>query len=104
MKKIDYDEIIRRFSYFRNKANFSGRELSERLDYNPQFVKTIERKEVELKVSTLLNFCEIMEITPQEFFYLGDKYNKNDAELLEIISSLSFDEKEAILKVIKLMK
>ena len=78
MGKINYDEIIKRVGYFRTKANLSLRETSVRLGYNPQFMKTIENKTVELKVKTLLDFCEVVEITPQDFFYLGNEYNKDD--------------------------
>ncbi len=104
MKQIDYDEVINRFGYFRNKANLSARDLSERLDYNPQFVSTIESKKIELKVSTLLKFFEVVEITPQDFFYLGKEYNKEDKNLLEMFSSLSNENKNTIIDLMKKLK
>ena len=104
MEKISYDEIIKRVGYFRTKANLSLRETSVRLGYNPQFMKTIENKTIELKVKTLLDFCEVVEITPQEFFYLGSEYNKEDKYLLELYSGLSAENKQTIIDLIKKLK
>lgn len=104
MRKITYEEIINRIGFFRNKANLSLRETSLRLGYNPQFMKTIENKSIELKVKTLLDFCELVEITPQDFFYLGDQYNKEDKNLLELYHNLSSDNKQTILDLMKKLK
>ncbi len=104
MSKIDYDEIIKRFGYFRTRANLSMRETSLRLGYNPQFVKTIENKKVELKVKTLLDFCDIVDITPHDFLYLGENYNKEDKNLLEMFNTLSADNKQMIIDLMKKLK
>ena len=77
-KIITYDDVIKRIGYFRTKANLSMREASLQLGYNPQFMSTIENKTIELKVKTLLDFCNMLEITPQDFFYMGEHYNKED--------------------------
>lgn len=100
-KKIDYNEVINRLGYFRTKANLSAREASLRLGYSEQFIKRIENKSVELKVSTLLDFLDIVSITPQDFFYLGDKFNKDDKNVLELYGSLSEDNKQMILELMK---
>lgn len=104
MTKITYDEVINRIGYFRTKANLSLRETSARLGYNPQFMKTIENKSIELKVKTLLDFCDIVDITPQDFFYLGEHYNKEDKNVLELYNSLSADNKQTIIELMKKLK
>lgn len=104
MKKITYEDVINRIGYFRNKANLSGRETSMRLGYNAQFMKTIENKSIELKVKTLLDFCEVVGISIQDFFYFGNEYNKYDLEFLETFSKLSTDDKETILTIMKKLK
>lgn len=103
-KKIDYDEIIKRIGYFRTKANLSMREASMRLGYNPQFMSTIENKSIELKVKTLLDFCEMVDITPQDFFYLGTQFNEEDKNELALYNSLSADDKQMILDLMKRLK
>ena len=103
-KKIDYNDIIQRIGYFRTRANLSARETSLRLGYSEQFMKRIENKSVELKVKTLLDFCDIIEITPQDFFYLGDHYNKEDKNVLDLYNRLSSDNKQIILDLMKKLK
>ena len=100
-KKLDYNDIIYRIGYFRAKANLSARETSLRLGYSEQFMKRIENKSVELKVSTLLDFFDIVDITPQDFFYLGEQYNKEDKNVLNLYNSLSADSKQIILDLMK---
>ena len=104
MSKMTYDEIINRVGFFRTKANLSLRETSVRLGYNPQFMKTIENKSIELKVRTLLDFCEVVDITPQDFFYLGEKFNKEDKDVLDLFNNLSADSKQTILNLMKKLK
>ncbi len=103
-KKIDYNEIINRVGYFRTKANLSARETSLRLGYNEQFMKRIENKSVELKVSTLLEFFDIVDITAQDFFYMGENYNKEDKNILDLYNNLSEDSKQTILDLMKKLK
>ncbi len=103
-KKVDYNEVVNRMGYFRTQANLSMREMSFRLGYTEQFIKRIENKSVELKVKTLLDFCDIVGITIQDFFYLGESYNKEDKNLLELYGSLSADNKQIILDLMKKLK
>lgn len=104
MKNTTYDEVIKRIGYFRTKANLSLRETSMRLGYNPQFMKTIENKSIELKMKTFLDFCEIVDITPQDFFYLGEHFNKEDKNILEMYHNLSDDSKQTIIDLMKKLK
>ena len=102
--KITYDEVIYRVGYFRTKAHLSLRETSTRLGYNPQFMKTIENKSIELKVSTVLEFCDVVGIDIQDFFYLGKQYSTDDKHLLELFASLSDDSKKLIVELMKKLK
>ena len=103
-KKIDYNEVIARMGFFRNKANLSARETSFRLGYTEQFITRIENKSVELKVKTLLDFFDIVGITAQDFFYLGKEYNEEDKNVLELFSNLSKDNKQLVIDLIKKLK
>lgn len=103
-KKIDYDEVINRMGFFMNKANLSARATSFPFDHGEQFMKRILNKKVELKVKTLLEFFDIVDITPQDFFYLGKEYNKEDKNLLDMFNSLSSEAKATIINLMKQMK
>lgn len=104
MGKITYDDVITRMGYFRNKANLSMREASLQLGYNPQFMSTIENKTIELKVKTLLEFCDLVDITPQDFFYMGEHYNKEDKNVLDLYNQLSSDNKQLIISLMQKLK
>ena len=67
-------------------------------------MKRIENKSVELKVSTLLDFFDIVDITPQDFFFMGDHYNKEDKNVLDLYNNLSADSKQMIIDLMKKLK
>ena len=104
MKQIDYDEVIRRLGYFRNLNKLSMRETSLRLGQSDQFMKTIENKSVNLKVKTLLEFCEIVGITLYDFVYLGDQFSPEHKECLNLFLKLSDENKKAVIQIMKSMK
>ena len=103
-KNISYDDIIYRIGYFRNKNNLSARETSLQLGFSDSFINRIERKSVELKVSTLVNFMELCNITPEEFFYYKPENYEKDKELLQIIKSLSNENKDALIDIARRLK
>lgn len=102
--KIDYDEVLNLIGYFMNKANLSARATSLRLGFSEQYMKRILNQSVDLKVKTLLNFMELIDITPQDFFYLGKSYNKNDKYMLDMFNNLSNESKETIVNLMKQLK
>lgn len=104
MKNDKYDDLLNRMGYFMNKANLSARQTSLRLGYTEQFMKRIFNKTVELKVSTLLEFFDLVEITPQDFFYLGKAYNKEDKNMLDMFNNLSSEGKATIVNLMKQIK
>lgn len=99
-----YKEIIFKIGYYRNKNNLSARETSLQLGFSDSFVNRIERQTVELKVSTLLKFFEIVNITPQEFFYPNPENYAKDMEIFEAIKSLSQENKATILELANKLK
>lgn len=104
MKKINYDDVIARIGYFRNRANLSARETSFRLDKGELYLTRIENKQVELKVSTLLELMDIFGISIQDFFYLGKDYNEEDKKILELYGNLSNDNKQFAIEFMKKLK
>lgn len=104
MGKINYDDVIARIGYFRNKANLSARETSFRLEKGELYLTRIENKQVELKVSTLLELMDIFGITIQDFFYLGKSYNEEDKNILNLFNELSDENKQFAIDFIKKLK
>ncbi len=90
--------------YFMNRANLSARQTSFRLGFSEQFMKRIFNKTVELKVNTFLEFLDLVEITPQDFFYLGKEFSEEDKNMLDMFNKLSKEGKAAIVSIMKQIK
>lgn len=101
MGKINYDDVIARIGFFRNRAGLSARETSFRLEKGELYLTRIENKKVELKVSTLLNLIDIFGISAQDFFYLGKCYNEEDKMVLDLFNNLSSENKQFAIDFIK---
>ncbi len=101
---LSYDEIIDRIGFFRTRANLSSRELSLKLGYNAQFIKSIETKKVELKIRTLIEICEELNISLYEFFYLGKQYNEESEKLLNMFGKLSAENKNLIMELMERLR
>lgn len=104
MNKLTYNDILFRIGYYRNKNNLSARETSLRLGFSDSFMNRMERGTNELKVSTLLDFIDLVEITPQEFFYPNPDNFAKDKELLDLILTLSIENKETLTELAKKLK
>ena len=100
----EYKDIIFKIGYYRNKKNLSARETSLELGFSDSFINRIEREVVELKVSTLLKFFQLVEITPFEFFYPDAENYKQDKEIFDIIKSLTPENKATILDLANKLK
>ncbi|MCM1404432.1 MAG: helix-turn-helix domain-containing protein [Prevotella sp.] len=98
---MEYKEVIHRLGYFRNRAKLSQREASLRLGYSPEFLRPIENQTVELKVSTLLDFCDVAGISIFDFFYLGEKYNPEHQQYLDLFRALPDHKKDAVITMLK---
>ncbi len=104
MRELDYKNILSRLKFFREKRHLSLRKTSRELGMNEQFMSTIENNSVELKVSTLLDFCDVVGITIQDFFYLGEKYNEKDKNILEMFASLTDENKNIVIDLMQRLK
>lgn len=104
MNNLTYKDIVQRIGYFRNKKNLSARETSLRLGFSDSFINRIERETVELKVSTLLEFIILAEITPQEFFYPKLENYEKDKQLISLVLSLTPENKDALINISKKLK
>lgn len=104
MKKITYEDLLYRIGYFRNKNNLSARETSLRMGLGDAYINRIERNVVEMKVKTLLDFFDLVEINGVEFFYPNLEEYEKDKELIEILSTLSKDSKQTLIDLAKKLK
>ncbi len=95
------DEVVRRISYFRNKAGLSARDLSLMLGKNESYINKLEIKEFNLPVKVLLDILECLGVSVEEFFSSNYENFKTENELRGLIKNLSKEQMEALLKLLK---
>lgn len=103
-KVFSYDDVVFRIGHYRNKNNLSARELSQTLGYGDAEINRIERKAVQLKVKTLLEIMECFNISPIEFFYSTPEDYEKDKMLVDLIKSLSEENRNVICDIAKRLK
>lgn len=104
MDRFTYKDVLFRIGYFRNKNNLSLRDTSLKIDTNEKHMSRVESGIIALKVSTLLDFMELVNITPMEFFYPNPDNYAKDKELLDIIQNLSNENKQTLIELAKKIK
>ncbi len=95
-------EIIERIGYFRNKRNISAYKLGMELGHSKTYFYRVESGEIQLTIDMLLDVLEILQVTTTEFFCPTLK--EDDTVLLDMISSLSQENKQTIIDLMKKLK
>ena len=94
-------EIIERIGYFRTKAKLSQKALSIDIGMNIGYINRLESKKDFLpSLEVLMKIIEVCGITAEEFFYTNVTSYATDKQLLNKLSDLSDDKKEALIKLI----
>lgn len=101
---LSENDIIARIGYFRNKRNLSQRELSLRLDYSETWCYRVEKGEINLRIKNILDITNALEITLEEFLYYDINKYGEDKTLLQLIKTMSKEEKDALVNFIKIKK
>lgn len=101
---MDKEAFAKRLAELRMNKGVSARDMSLSLGLNHGYIATIENS---LSYPTMENFlyiCDYLGVTPQEFFSVEVPNPQKSDRLYQEIRSLSNDELDAVLNVIKLMK
>lgn len=98
------NDIIARLGYYRNKRNLSAREVSLRMGKSESWYYRIESGEIDLKLSTIIELAELLEINLSQLFYYDIEKYEEDKELLLLIQNMSKQEKDALCNFIKIKK
>lgn len=101
---MEYKQIVERLSLIRTRRNLSARELGRLLGNSDTYFYKVEDGSIVLNVPKLLEILDLLEISAEEFFYQDlDRYKK-DQEILEITKSLTNDELDALIVLLKRKK
>lgn len=101
---MDYKQIIERLSLIRTRKNLSSREFGRMLGNSDTYFYKVEDGSIVINLPKLIEMLDALEIDTEEFFYNDfDNYRK-DKEILEITKSLSKEEFEALITLLKRKK
>lgn len=101
---MDYKQIIERLSLIRTRKNLSSREFGRMLGNSDTYFYKVEDGSIVINLPKLIEILDALEIDAEEFFYNDfDNYRK-DKEILEITKSLSKEEFEALITLLKRKK
>ncbi len=101
---MDYKQIIERLSLIRTRKNLSSRELGRMIGNSDTYFYKVEDGSIILNLPKLLEILEALEISTEEFFYDDFENYKKDKEILSITKSLSKEELEALVVLLKRKK
>ena len=101
MNNVDYDEILKRIRYFRNVRSLTAKDVSIGLGKNQDYLTKIENNIIDLKVSVLLELIKMFDISVMDFFYLGERFNREDKNLLSIYGGLRKEDKRFVINFLK---
>ena len=106
-KKVDINRVLGNvFKKYRVKNKLTQENIAEKLGISVKYISRIENGTGGVKVETLVNYMNILCISPNVIFdnLIVNKDLKLQLELSEKASDLSDDKRQFILSVIDLLK
>lgn len=96
--------MIERLGYFRNRANLSARELSQRLGFSIAYIAKFENVDFDMPSEVLLDAIEICASTPEEFFAVDLVNYQDNYQLIGSYQKLSSESKQTLNNLMKNLK
>ena len=104
--EIDYLAIGKRIRTARLSKKMTQETLSNMIDVAPTYVSSIENGHTKLSLATLLGIAQSLDTTVDQLLYDNTPVlvSKFDADIKELTSDCSNQEKEFLLEIIKSTK
>lgn len=106
MKKIDIDKILGEiFKEYRVKNKLTQEKIAEKLGISVKYISRIENGTGGVKVETLVNYMNILSISPNVLFdrLITNENLKSHIELSRKANNLSNDKLNFIISIIDLL-
>ncbi len=105
MEREDRIKFIERISKLKYDNNLSSRKLSVAIGKNPGYINKLENdKDFLPTIDTLFDILDECKTSPAEFFYYDPKQYKVDKEIIELLSTIDLETKQAFLTMLKKVK
>jgi len=100
MKHSLYEYISVRIRYLREAKGWSQTLLSEKAGKEPKYIGKAENMKYNMKMETLEDIMDALEVTPEEFF--GARFPDSDKiyeELTQKLSELSYNKQKEMIQL-----
>lgn len=106
MKDLDFEIIGKKIKEIRLDKKLTQEYVAETADVNTSHISNIENNRVKVSLSTLVQICNALDVTVD--YILSDEYTQPDSaleqEVLKELRLCSPENKEKILKIIKILQ
>ena len=106
MKDLDFEIIGKKIKEIRLDKKLTQEYVAETADVNTSHISNIENNRVKVSLSTLVQICNALDVTVD--YILSDEYTHPDSaleqEVLKELRLCSPENKEKILKIIKILQ
>ena len=106
MKDIDFEKIGKKLKEIRLSKGLPQDAVAGAAEVNTSHISNIENNRVKVSLPTLIYICNALGVTVDYVLsgeYTGD-YSSIDREIMKEIQSLSNEEKERVLRVVRALK
>ena len=106
MKDIDFESIGKKLKEIRLSKGLPQDAVASAAEVNTSHISNIENNHVKVSLPTLIYICNALGVTVDYVLsgeYTGD-YSSIDREIMKEILSLSDEEKERVLRVVRALK
>ena len=95
------EDFVNRLTKLRLKKGVSARDMSLTIGQNASYINNIESGKALPSMSAFLNICDYLNITPSEFFDIGNNYPEYVNEILSDLKRLNNEQLSHISAIIK---
>ena len=86
---MDYESfIVERIAQLRQDKGVSARDMSMSIGQNQNYINQLENKKMMLSMPAFLYICEYLNITPKDFFDMGNNYPESLNTLVDNLKKL----------------
>ena len=86
---MNYEHIlVTRLAELRQKQGVSARDMSQSMEQNVNYINSIEHGKITPSMKAFFGICEFLNITPKDFFDVGNSQPERLNALIEVLKLL----------------
>ena len=106
MEKLNFEEIGKVLRASRIQRHYTQEYVANKIGVNVSHISNIENNRVKISLTTLVAICNVLDLTVDYVLkseYTGKSNDATDQEILKELANCSLENKEKILKIIRIL-